>query len=80
MKNDKSKTVSGTEETRARKEAMNMVDEYIHDIDFPCNKDDLFDFASDNGAPDEVLDVINQLPDKQFASTADLARGMAAAR
>lgn len=63
---------------RNRTENMASVDEFIHDIDFPCSKADLLEYASGNGAPDEIMDILQRFPDKQYASTADLARGAGA--
>lgn len=51
------------------------VDMFIDDIDFPCNKDDLIEHAKSNGAPKDVLQLLDQFPDKEYASTFDLARG-----
>ncbi len=50
---------------------------YLKGIDFPANKQDLIDFAEDSNAPDKVLDVLEDLPDQQYTSIADLIQGVA---
>ncbi|MGL4314624.1 MAG: DUF2795 domain-containing protein [Sphingomonas sp.] len=55
---------------------------YLNGVDFPANRDDLREQAEDNGAEDEVLEVIEMMPDEDFESMADVmvAYGEAAAQ
>lgn len=49
---------------------------YLKGIDFPADKDDIIAYAEDNGAPEEVLDTLENLPDMEFDSMADLMQGV----
>lgn len=49
---------------------------YLKGIDFPASKDDIVIYAEDNSAPQEVLDVLENLPDQEFNSIADLMQGV----
>lgn len=50
---------------------------YLKGIDFPATKQDLVSYAEDNNAPDEVLDVLEDMPDQEYTSMADLMQGVA---
>lgn len=45
---------------------------YLKGADYPASKDDLMDLANDNGAPDEIMDILDQMPDVDFESPADV--------
>lgn len=49
---------------------------FLEGIDFPASKEELVDHAEDNNAPQEVIDVLEQLPDQQFMSLADILSGV----
>ncbi|MCE5197827.1 MAG: DUF2795 domain-containing protein [Armatimonadota bacterium] len=49
---------------------------YLKGINFPCNKQDIVDYAEDNNAPDEIVQVIEDLPDQEYSSMADLMQGV----
>ncbi len=40
---------------------------YIEDAVFPCTRDELLRCAEDNDAPDALLDVIEELPDRRYS-------------
>jgi hypothetical protein len=42
--------------------------------DFPMNKDELVEQARDNGAAEEIIQAIQQMPDQDFQSMADVER------
>jgi hypothetical protein len=48
---------------------------YLSGIDFPCRKDDLTQQAKNNGAEEEVLQVPQELPEKEYGNMADVMRG-----
>jgi len=50
------------------------VEKYIKGVDFPCDKDELIQCASENNAPEEVLDIMEDFPEQQFNSPVDVAR------
>lgn len=45
-------------------------------IDFPATKGDLVTRARENGAPEEVISVLDQLPDRKYGDMADLMKGV----
>jgi hypothetical protein len=49
---------------------------FLEGISFPASKDDLMDYAEDNNTPQEVLDVLDQLPDQEYTSMADVMSGV----
>ncbi len=52
------------------------VTKYLKGIDFPANKDDLIDWAEDNEAPEDVIDMLEQLPDEEYESVSDVTRAL----
>ncbi len=44
-------------------------------MDFPANLQDLIQKARDNNADDEVIQVLEQMPDQEFQSMADVMAG-----
>ena len=45
-------------------------------IDFPASRSDLEKHAKDNGAENDVLDIIRQMPDQEYGSMADVTKGV----
>lgn len=56
------------------------VEKYIGGLDFPCDKEELIDHAREKGAPDEVLELMEQFPEQQYGSAVDVARGVGQAK
>lgn len=52
------------------------VEKFIGGIEFPCDKQKLLAHAKDQGAPREVLELMDQFPDQQYGSPVDVARGV----
>ena len=52
----------------------NFVD-FLKEVDFPATKQDLIDYAEDNNLPQEVVDKLEDLPDKEYNSFTDLIKG-----
>ena len=44
------------------------VEKYLHGMEYPAFRNNLFDHAVEHGAPDEVLNALRQLPDEMFDS------------
>lgn len=51
------------------------VAQYLKGIDFPAGRDDLLRQAKKNHAEKAVLDQLNQMPDEQYESMADVMKG-----
>jgi hypothetical protein len=45
---------------------------YLKDIEFPAKKDNLIHAARRNGAPDDIIGALGQLPVKEVGSPQDL--------
>lgn len=45
-------------------------------IDFPANKNDLVEHAKRNNADNEVIQALNELPEEQYTSMADVFKGV----
>jgi hypothetical protein len=41
------------------------VQKYLKDLDYPANKDDLIDHAQEQGIDDDLLEILEQLPDEE---------------
>ena len=50
------------------------VEKYLKGIDFPAKKRDLMEQARKNAAPQEVIQVIQQLPDQEFRGPQDVMK------
>ena len=48
---------------------------YLNGVHFPAKKEDLLRLARDNGAEEDVIEVIEALPDEQYQSVADIMKG-----
>lgn len=47
---------------------------FLEGISFPCLRDDTVNHAEDNHTPEEVLDLLELLPDRLYKSVEDVAR------
>lgn len=45
-------------------------------IDFPANKSDLIEHAKRNNADTDVIQTLNEMPDEQYTSMADVFKGV----
>lgn len=52
------------------------VNKYIGGIDFPANKTDLVEHARGKDAPQEVLDLMENFPDREYNSAADVGKAI----
>jgi Protein of unknown function (DUF2795) len=49
---------------------------YLKGMDYPARKADLLKRAEQNGADDQVRSTLEQLPDQQFNSAADVSKAI----
>lgn len=47
---------------------------YMKGIRFPCDKNEIIDKAEQNGAPDNVLEILRDLPEKQYSTAVDVEK------
>ena len=50
------------------------VEKYLAGVNYPAKKEDIVNKAQNNGAPEEVLEVIKQLPMNQFGGPQDVMK------
>ncbi len=55
------------------------VEKYLSGIDYPAGKQEMLNQAKKNNANQDVIDTIDNLPDKTYQSAADLAQAMSGA-
>ena len=44
----------------------------LAELDFPTNRENIIACAEDNGIADDLIVRLNDLPDEEYASTADI--------
>ncbi len=54
------------------------IEKFLKGIDYPAKKADLIKRAEQNGADEQVLSTLQQLPDQQFDSPADVSKAVGA--
>ncbi len=47
---------------------------YLKGISFPCSKQDILDTSRNNNAPDNIIDWLDRLPDKEYNNVTDVER------
>lgn len=52
------------------------IEKFVGGIDFPAGKGDLLNHAKSQGAPQEVLEFMEQFPDKEYGSAVDVSQGV----
>lgn len=49
---------------------------FLRGIDFPADRQEILDQARSNGAPGEVLDVLEHIPERDYGNMAELMKGV----
>jgi hypothetical protein len=49
---------------------------YLKGVDYPAQRDDLVQRARDNGADDDLCSMLEQLPEKEYATPAEVSTAM----
>ncbi len=52
------------------------VERFLSGMDYPCNKDDIVSYAASQGADQNVLDKLQQMPGGTFNSMTDISRAI----
>jgi hypothetical protein len=50
------------------------VQKYLAGTDYPASKNELIEHAQENDADQRVFDMLNELPDKEYNSPADVSK------
>lgn len=53
-----------------------VIQEFLRGMDYPSKRDGILDKARRNNAPDDVMDILNQLPDKDYNSAVDVSKAV----
>jgi hypothetical protein len=54
------------------------LEKYLKGVDYPANKNDLIKRAEQNGADQQVLDTLKQLPDRTFEGPSGVSKAIGA--
>ncbi|HEX6482703.1 MAG TPA: DUF2795 domain-containing protein [Ktedonobacteraceae bacterium] len=54
------------------------LEKYLKGVDYPANKNDLIKRAQQNGADQQVLETLKQLPDRSFEGPAGVSKAIGA--
>ena len=54
------------------------LEKYLKGVDYPANKNDLIKRAEQNGADQQVLDTLKQLPDRTFEGPSGVSKAVGA--
>ena len=60
----------------SQNEALDELARALMGVTLPADKDDLADFALSNHPEDDVIDLLARLPDREYASMAEIAEGL----
>jgi hypothetical protein len=52
------------------------IERFLYGMQYPASKNDLNKKARDNQAPDVIIDLINNLPQRRFCSPGDVSRAI----
>ncbi|HET8575334.1 MAG TPA: DUF2795 domain-containing protein [Candidatus Paceibacterota bacterium] len=52
------------------------VQQYLENVSYPCSKDDLIDAARNEGADEEVMDLLQSLPEGEYHSPIDISKAI----
>lgn len=50
------------------------VQKYLGGMSYPATKDDLMDTAEESGAPSEVMELIEKMPDQDYGGPQDVMK------
>lgn len=54
------------------------VQRYLKGVDYPCRPEQLVSAAQDEGAPDEILDLLRGLDDRDYDAPTEISEAIAA--
>ncbi len=53
-----------------------MLQDYLKDVSYPCDKQDLLDFIEAHEAPWDVQAWLEDIPDREYQSSGDVLRSL----
>lgn len=51
---------------------IDIVNDYLDDLPYPATREDIINFARNQGAEVDVIDTLDQLPDQDYETPADV--------
>lgn len=48
------------------------IGDYFKGLEFPCDKQEIIDYAQEHNAPDRVIEMLDKLPDQEYESITQL--------
>ncbi|AKH38095.1 MULTISPECIES: DUF2795 domain-containing protein [Nitrosomonas] len=52
------------------------VQKYLSGMDYPADKDEIIDHAKDQGADNDVVQILQQLPERDYKTAADVSKAI----
>lgn len=52
------------------------IEKYLQGVDFPCMKQELIDQAEYNNAPEEIIQHLERLPDREYKNAGEVTKSM----
>ena len=52
------------------------VQKYLSGMDYPADKDEIIDHAKDQGADNDVVQILQQLPEQEYKTAADVSKAI----
>lgn len=52
------------------------VQKYLKGVDYPASREDLVAHAEDQGADEDVLDLLDQLPEDEYETPAEVSKAL----
>jgi hypothetical protein len=52
------------------------VQKFLSGMDYPANKDELVDHAKSKGADENIMQTLEQLPDEDYETPADVSKAI----
>ena len=53
------------------------VQKYLHGLEYPAQREEIIDKAEEEGADEDILALLQQLPDKEYESPVELSSAVA---
>lgn len=53
-----------------------VIQEFLRGMDYPSTRDGILEKARRNNAPDDVMEMLHQLPDKEYNSAGDVSKAV----
>jgi hypothetical protein len=53
-----------------------VIQEFLRGMDYPSKRDGILEKARRNNAPNDVLDILNQIPDQEYESAAEVSKAI----